>query len=91
MAAGKEAGARYADGFALRLAPVARSGFLPLLDREFPELAARYRRSYGARHHADQRYLRALSSRIQTLQKIHGFPVTARFSPRTEAEQLVTG
>jgi len=88
MAAGREAGARYADGFALRLAPVARSGFLPVLAREFPELVERYRRHYGNRHHATQQYLEGLTARLRTLQKIHGFPVVARSNPRTEAQAL---
>ena len=91
MAAGREAGARYADGFALRLAPVARSGFLPVLAREFPELVDRYRRHYGNRHHATQQYLDGLTARLRTLQKIHGFPVVARSNPRTEAQALSAG
>lgn len=75
MAAGKEAGARHADGFALRLKPVARSGFLPVLTREFPDLVARYQRRYGARNSAGRDYLAALDRRIRTLQQIHGFPI----------------
>jgi DNA repair photolyase len=75
MAAGRDAGARYADGHALMLAPVARSGFLPVLEREFPELAARYRRRYGGRADPGREYLAALAARIRTLQRIHGFPV----------------
>lgn len=75
MAAGKEAGARHADGFALRLKPVARSGFLPVLSREFPDLVARYQRRYGQRHSAGKDYLTALDQRIRTLQQIHGFPI----------------
>ncbi len=91
MAAGREAGARYADGFALRLAPVARSGFLPTLAREFPELVERYRRHYGGRHHATRPYLESLAARLRTLQKIHGFPVVARSALRTEAEAVAAG
>jgi DNA repair photolyase len=75
MAAGKGAGARHADGFALRLKPVARSGFLPVLMREFPELVARYQRRYGSRNSAGKDYLAALDRRIRTLQQIHGFPI----------------
>lgn len=74
MAAGKEAGARYADGFALRLGPVARSGFLPILEREFPELTARYRRRYQSRHTIGADYTTALTKRLRTLQQIHNFP-----------------
>ncbi len=74
MAAAKEAGARYADGSALRLGPVARSGFLPALEREFPKLLDRYRRRYARRHDAGRDYLEALAKRLRTLQRIHGFP-----------------
>ncbi len=75
MAAGKEAGARHADGFALRLKPVARSGFLPVLTEAFPELVSRYQRRYGNRNSAGRDYLVALDRRIRTLQQIHGFPI----------------
>jgi DNA repair photolyase len=75
MAAAKEAGARFAVGSALRLAPVARDGFLPVLEREFPHLAARYRRRYAGRHSAGRDYLAALDRRLRTLQAIHGFAV----------------
>lgn len=77
MAAGKEAGARHADGFALRLKTVARTGFLPVLEREFPELVNRYRRRYGGRASAGRDYLTALDRRIRTLQAVHGFPIRA--------------
>ena len=76
MAAGKEAGARRADGFALRLAPVARAGFLPVLTRQFPELTTRYLRRYDNTCSAGRDYHAALDRRIQTLQRIHGFPVS---------------
>ena len=77
MAAGKDAGARYADGFALRLGPVARSGFLPILEREFPELTARYRRRYQNRHNVGADYTTALTRRLRTLQQIHNFPLAS--------------
>ena len=75
MAAGKDAGARYADGFALRLGPVARSGFLPILEREFPDLTARYRRRYQNRPNVGPDYTTALTRRLRTLQQIHNFPL----------------
>jgi DNA repair photolyase len=63
--AAKEAGARRASGEALRLGPAARRHFLPLLAREFPELAARYARRYGQRHTAGPDYIAALKRRIE--------------------------
>ncbi len=86
MAAGKDAGARYADGFALRLGPVARSGFLPILEREFPELTARYRRRYQSRHNAGVDYTAALTRRLRTLQQIHSFPLN-RFGAPTPSNR----
>jgi DNA repair photolyase len=77
MAASKEAGARFAVGSALRLAPVARAGFLPVLEREFPELVARYHRRYGRSATAGKAYLTALDRRLRALQEIHGFARTS--------------
>jgi DNA repair photolyase len=75
MAAAKEAGARFAVGSALRLAPVARAGFLPTLQREFPELVERYRRQYGGRQSPGRDYLRALDRRLRALQAANALPV----------------
>ncbi len=85
MAAGKDAGARYADGFALRLGPVARSGFLPILEREFPDLTARYRQRYQ-RHNIGADYTTALTKRLRTLQQVHNFPLN-RFGAPTPANR----
>ncbi len=74
MAAGKEAGARYVVGSALRLGPAARHRFLPFLIRQFPDLATRYQRHYAHRESVSPTYQRALSHRLRELQRIHGFP-----------------
>jgi DNA repair photolyase len=73
MAAGRAAGARFACAFPLRLGPVARAGFLPVIEREFPHLAARYDDRYGARHSAGKDYTRALANRIRVLKRRYGF------------------
>jgi DNA repair photolyase len=98
MAAAKEAGARFAVGSALRLAPVARDGFLPVLEREFPELVARYRHRYAGRHGAGRDYLAALDRRLRTLQAIHGFSVRSLrygdrepIDPPRSRDDLLTG
>jgi len=75
MAAAKEAGAGFAVGSALRLGSVARAGFLPILERDFPDLLPGYRRRYGSRQDPGREYLDALDHRLRTLQAIHGFPV----------------
>lgn len=73
MGAAKEAGARYVVGSALRLGPAARRRFLPVLAREFPELAERYARHYARREGVSPAYQRALSERIQELRRRYGF------------------
>ncbi len=75
MAQAKEAGARYVVGSALRLGPAARHRFLPVLAREFPELADRYARHYDRREGVSAAYQRALSQRLHELQRQHGFPL----------------
>jgi DNA repair photolyase len=76
MAAGKEAGARYVHGSALRLGPAARSRFLPHLAEEFPELVARYTARYGHRDTPGKDYTEALSRRLRVLQQAYGFPLS---------------
>lgn len=75
MEAGKEAGARYVVGSALRLGEAARTGFLPLLEKEFPDLVARYQRRYGNGTSVAKEYERALERRLTSLQIAFGFPV----------------
>ena len=75
MEAAKEAGARYVVGSALRLGPAARHRFLPHLEREFPELAERYRRHYAGKDHVSQSYQDALTRRLRALQQAYGFAV----------------
>lgn len=75
LLAGKEAGARYAFGSALRLGPAARARFLPHLAREFPELKERYERRYGASQGPGKDYEAALSRRFRSLQEELGYPI----------------
>ena len=75
MGAAKEAGARYVVGSALRLGPAARHRFLPVLAREFPELADRYALHYARSEGVSPAYQRALARRLQELQRRHGFPL----------------
>jgi len=82
MAAGKEVGARYVVGSALRLGPAARARFLPHLAQEFPELVARYQLRFGHRESPGKDYTEALSRRIRSLQREYGFPVDTGMSGR---------
>ena len=65
--AARRAGARYVHGAPLRLGPAARQGFLPVVERDFPELAGRYRLRYGSRVNAGKDYERALQRRLRSL------------------------
>ncbi|MFL5403577.1 MAG: SPL family radical SAM protein [Gemmatimonadales bacterium] len=71
--AAKEAGARYVIGSALRLGPAARHRFLPVLEKEFPQLAERYRRHYARSDLASQDYQEALTRRLNALRTAFGF------------------
>jgi DNA repair photolyase len=73
MEAAKEAGARYVIGSALRLGPAARRRFLPVLEREFPELYERYRRHYASSDMASRSYQDALTRRLNALRQAFGF------------------
>jgi DNA repair photolyase len=86
MGAAKEAGARYVVGSALRLGPAARQRFLPVLSREFPELAERYARHYARREGASPAYQRALAGRLRELQHRLGFPIDEGMKRRRQLE-----
>jgi DNA repair photolyase len=73
--AARVAGARFIHGGPLRLYPAVRDCFLPVLQRHFPHLVARYRRAYARQSGAPGAYARALSRRIRRLQARFGFPV----------------
>lgn len=75
MGAAKEAGACYVVGSALRLGPAARQRFLPVLTREFPELAERYEEHFARSDATTPAYQAALARRLHRLQRAHGFPV----------------
>jgi DNA repair photolyase len=86
MAAGKEVGARYVVGSALRLGPAARRRFLPHLEREFPELAERYRRHFAHGEGVSAEYQAALTRRLRSLQEEHGYPLDEGYRRRRQVE-----
>ena len=87
MGAAKEAGARYVVGSALRLGPSARRRFLPVLAREFPELAGRYEKHYAASEGASIEYQAALKRRLHELQQAHGFSLEEGRRRRRQLEE----
>jgi DNA repair photolyase len=90
MEAAREAGARWVAGEALRLGHAARTGFLPLLRREFPELVARYQQRYGRSQRAGKDYEKALTRRLVTLQQAFGFPVSEGMRRKAEVSEPAT-
>jgi DNA repair photolyase len=70
--AGRDAGARWAMGGALRLGPGARKRFIPYFEQVFPELAARYRAHYLTREGVSREYQAALDRRLAEVQLEHG-------------------
>src|SRR6185295_5436418 len=74
LEAAREAGADDVVGGAVYLRPAAKARFMPWLDDEFPELAARYRRLFGTRDYlSDEERARTLAT-FRRLRLEYGFP-----------------
>jgi DNA repair photolyase len=69
-----QAGATYLNACALRLRSAARQRYLPFIEKEFPDLASRYRGTYGSSHHAGDRYREGLHAYFTKICKRHGVP-----------------
>ena len=59
-------GASHINACALRLRSTSRKRYLPWLSAEFPELASRYARAYGADHQVNDRYREGLRQFLRT-------------------------
>ena len=75
MRAAKAAGAKFVHPGPLRLYPPIRPLYLPIVDRHFPHLSARYRSAYKGRGAAPKRYSRSLIERFHRLERKYGFPL----------------
>lgn len=75
LQAAKAHGARFAHPSPLRLYPAVRPVLLPIVERHFPALAARYRSVYHGSGLAPQRYGAALRARFAGIAKDVGLPV----------------
>jgi DNA repair photolyase len=67
-----EAKASYLGACALRLQSAARQRYLPFIEAEFPELASRYRSTYGRSVQAGERYRQGLRDHFRALCASHG-------------------
>jgi DNA repair photolyase len=70
----KEANASYIGACALRLQRTARDRYLPFIEAEFPELAARYRGAYSRSHQVNARYREGLRAEFERVCERHGLP-----------------
>jgi len=70
--AAREAGAMSFGGGPLFLKPSAQAVMLPFLEREFPELAGRYRELYARSAHLGKPYKDALAARVQKIRDRYG-------------------
>ena len=76
FAAAKDAGAYFVHGHALRLDPVLAPRFIALVEREFPDLAERYHSHFKDSYYVTPEYQRALTRRLNELQREYGFKQT---------------
>lgn len=77
LVSAKAAGARFAVPVPLRLYPAVREPFLPVIERHWPELAARYRAAYRDAMDAPDAYQRALRDRFGRIAAELGIPLSA--------------
>ena len=76
-----EAGARHFSAQVLFLRESARKGFLPRLEKEFPNLARRYRREYGRSGYLDRSAQDRIRALVTELKRKHGFGAAAASGP----------
>ena len=82
-----EAGAVRAGACALRLDRSARERYLPFVEREFPELAARYHATYAHGRSVGTRYSEGLARHFHALCVKHGLENWSRAEEAEEAEE----
>jgi DNA repair photolyase len=68
----KEAGGKYIYANPLFLKPCSASVFLPFLEKEFPDLAADYRKRYADHAFVSKAYSKRLSELMAALRRKHG-------------------
>jgi DNA repair photolyase len=71
--AARDAGAQVFGGGAVFLMPCAMQVFLPFLEKEFPELAPRYRERFATTAYVDKAYKDKLAARVHQLRERYGF------------------
>jgi len=86
--AARDAGAQGFGGGPLFLMPCAQRVFLPFLDREFPQLARRYRATFQKCPYLDRPYKEMLRQRVQRIRDRYGLACgVAEYRPELWREE----
>jgi len=86
--AAREHGAMTFGGGALYLPSAAQKVFLPFLEREFPDLAERYRKTFETNIHLSRAYKDGLAERVNRIRERYGFASGAiEYRPELWAEE----
>jgi len=89
--AAKEAGAMSFGGGPLFLPGAAQTVFLPFVEREFPALAARYRKTYEKGIYLSRTYKDALALKMRRIRDRHGLASDAMISLRESDDGVGSG
>jgi DNA repair photolyase len=84
-----QAGATHVNSGTLRLRSDARRRYLPFIETEFPELAARYRSAFATDHEMGDRYRAGLRQVVGRLCAAHGVPFGSRGDTPDDEEETV--
>ena len=81
-----EAGATYVGACALRLRNSAKARYLPFIEREFPQLARSYRKTYGpGEHQAGEKYRDGLASFFEKTCAKYGVRGSSRYDDEDDS------
>ncbi len=87
MAAASDAGAAFVHPAVLQFYPAVRDGYLPIVDRQFPDLIPRYRAAYREGRDAPTNYAVAIQRRFQRAARKYGMSTNDPLQVR-ERQQL---
>jgi DNA repair photolyase len=79
--------ASYLGACALRLQSAARQRYLPFIEAEFPQLAARYRSTYGRSAQVGERYRQGLRDHFRALCATHGVVFDRYYKSEDDEEE----
>lgn len=89
VAAVARANVSYLGACALRLRSTARDRYLPFIEQEFPQLAARYRGAYAHSHQVGERYREGLRAHLAALCARYGVVFDRYYPSDDDKEEIV--